>query len=154
MASKMKRKTPTQLDAEIDAAIGKRKPSYRKPLSIQLIDPNPEKIWPWNEAFDTARTERIADSMRENGWQGDPLVIVEAGAGRGTYRALTGSHRLDAAAQTNTKVPVVILRLPPGWKCTWEGLFRNGRLMSEAPDVVDGLVEDGVDPRIIPLLDS
>jgi uncharacterized ParB-like nuclease family protein len=142
------KKTAAQLDREIaEALIG--------PLKTIKLVADADKIWKWNEAFDEPRVSRIAQSMEEDGWAGDPLVVVEAGGGR--YLALTGSHRLEAAERTGTTVPAVVLKLPKGWKvkggAEW-GLYRRDDRIYDSDEMRDALAEDGTDPRVVALLNS
>lgn len=136
------------------AVLSKQLDEISDPSALDRIEIDADlesgRVVPWNDAFDTKRTEAIADSMRSHGWVGDPLVVVNSGHGK--MRALTGSHRLAAAEEVGIKVPVVTLDLPEGWKSTWEGLFRDGELVSGADEAVDLLAADGVDPRIVKLL--
>lgn len=64
-------------------------------------------IIPPHEVQDEDKFSSIADSMRKNGWQGRPLLVIEAGDG---FKALTGSHRLAAAVEAELEtVPVVMV---------------------------------------------
>jgi len=44
--------------------------------------------------------------MKKNGWTGRPLLAYEDGNG---IHAITGSHRLTAAKNTNTPVPYILV---------------------------------------------
>jgi hypothetical protein len=52
-------------------------------------------IYPVHEVRDEAKYEAIKASMQAHGWQGRPILVVDCGE---YYQALTGSHRLAAAA--------------------------------------------------------
>jgi ParB-like chromosome segregation protein Spo0J len=118
---------------------------------VRLVRPDPDEIWPWNDAFDAARVARIADGMGESGWVGRPLVVVASGAGK--LRALTGSHRLAAAELAGLAwVPVVAIDLPDGWRSRWDGIFRSGRLVDDAQEVADLLERDGADRLVVDLI--
>jgi hypothetical protein len=142
------KKTSAQLDREIAEALA-------NPLEMIELVADEDRIWKWNEAFDEPRVSRIAQSMEEDGWVGDPLVVVDAGHGR--YLALTGSHRLEAAERTGTPVPAVVLKLPKGWKVKgggeW-GLYRGDRKIYDSDEMRDALAADGIDPRVVALLNS
>jgi hypothetical protein len=58
-------------------------------------------ITPPNEAD----SDRLLDAMR-NGWEGRPLIVRADGDG---YKALTGAHRLAAAAAHGMNVPVLLV---------------------------------------------
>lgn len=58
--------------------------------SIKQLDPG--EITPLHEP--THSIDSLADDMRENGWQGRPLLVVETPT---AYLAWTGSHRIAAA---------------------------------------------------------
>ena len=60
---------------------------YAKKLSIN-------QIIPFHEVRDQEKLEALAQSMKENGWQGRNIVGFYIG---GEFRAITGSHRLPAA---------------------------------------------------------
>ncbi len=121
-------------------------------LPITLMDPSDESITKWNEPTSEAQVDRLADDMKDQGWVGDPLVVVKDRYGG--YRALTGSHRLAAAETAGIKVPVVEMDLPEGWKSTHEGLFRDHELMHSAHETLEALKEDGVPRRYLDLIDE
>jgi len=55
--------------------------------------------------------------MRENGWQGRPLLVEQVRPGR--YQAWTGTHRLAAAKRAPLRrVPVVLVSLTK-WAKRW-----------------------------------
>lgn len=119
--------------------------------SVEMA-PNLDKIYPWNEAFDTDRVDSLAEDMKKRGWVGRPLVAVKNADGV-SYRTLTGSHRLTAAAQAGlTKIPFVIVNMPQGWKSRWDGLYRDGRKISDASKAVDLMEEDGVEKDVVALI--
>lgn len=53
---------------------------------------------------DQTKLNKIANSMKESGWDGDPLLAFDNG--NGTF-LLNGSHRVAAARKTGTDIPVV-----------------------------------------------
>jgi len=59
---------------------------------ITSIDP--EEIEPLHEVRNEARFDDLTASMKENGWQSRPLLVIER---KSDYLAWTVSHRLAAA---------------------------------------------------------
>jgi hypothetical protein len=55
-----------------------------------------EKIVSHGHKTTAINVERIEQSMRNGGWQGRPLLVIDMGI-EGKVKALTGSHRLEAA---------------------------------------------------------
>lgn len=148
-------KTTHQIRREVDEAL-RADPRPARAHGGRLVDLDPDRIWPWNEAFDTRRVERIRDSMESGGWSGRPLVVVRAYDGRvadGRYQALTGSHRLAAATEAGLEsVPCVVVDLPPGWRATPEGLHRGRHHVSDADEALEKLEIDGLDREALALL--
>lgn len=65
------------------------------------------QIQPPHEVRDEEKLEIIAASMRETGWQGRPVLVIERSD---YYQALTGSHRYAAAELAEIdSIPVVIV---------------------------------------------
>ena len=63
-------------------------------------------IEPLHEVRDADKLAELVASMEADGWTGTPVVV--AGLGNGVVRALTGSHRLQAAQDAGIdEVPVV-----------------------------------------------
>ena len=63
-------------------------------------------VYPPHAVRDTAKRDRIRLAMEQDGWTGRPLLVMDCG---GYYKALTGSHRLDAAMRAGiNKIPVVV----------------------------------------------
>ena len=63
-------------------------------------------IEPLHEVRDADKLAELVASMEADGWTGTPVVV--AGLGGGVVRALTGSHRLQAAQDAGIdEVPVV-----------------------------------------------
>jgi hypothetical protein len=60
---------------------------YTKKISITTIVP-------FHEVRDKEKLETLTHNMKENGWQGRPIVGFDIGD---EFRAITGSHRLTAA---------------------------------------------------------
>lgn len=67
----------------------------------------PGDIIPAHDVRDDAKLTELTASMREQGWQGAPVVISREGFGD---QALTGSHRIAAAEAAEIDVPVVEIR--------------------------------------------
>ena len=144
----MSTRTPGLDPEPLDPYRGRRRVAG---LRVQHVPPDPDRVWPWNEAFDVARVDRIADSMRGDGWVGRPLVLVSSGDGR--YRALTGSHRLAAALDAGLPtVPVVVVALPAGWRSRRDGLHRGRRLLVSIQEAVDLLEQDGMSSAVVRLI--
>lgn len=62
-------------------------------------------IQPVNKT-DALKVEKIAESMRVDGWVGRPVLVVD----KGDYlQALTGSHRIQAAELAGVEVEYVEL---------------------------------------------
>jgi len=67
--------------------------------------------------------------MRTNGWVGRPLLVVQVDLGD-RYRALTGSHRYDAA----TKVPLVQIPCTVIDHATWLRSGLNFKTVLHLPE--------------------
>lgn len=73
------------------------------PLGLDLIDATGYTTGQYD--LDDQHVTEIADSMRNNGWQGAPLVVLPDYA-----RAYSGTHRLAAATEAELdEVPAVTL---------------------------------------------
>jgi hypothetical protein len=68
------------------------------------------QIDPRHEVTDRKHAENIIRSMKKNGWDGRPLLVIPIGEedGKMRYKGITGSHRWYAAYRTDTPVPIVI----------------------------------------------
>lgn len=75
--------------------------------AIEMHRMSPDRIEPPHEVMDEELAGRLAESMRTNGWQGAPLVIVDRESG--DPLAVTGSHRIAAARVAGIAVPVIYL---------------------------------------------
>jgi ParB-like chromosome segregation protein Spo0J len=65
-------------------------------------------ITPLHEARSRRHLQSLTDTMKENGWRGRPLLVIER---RSDYLAWTGSHRLAAAKLAGLRsVPCYVLR--------------------------------------------
>lgn len=65
------------------------------------------RIATWHEVQDEAKLAALVDSMTRDGWVGAPIVVItEADA---DPQAITGSHRVPAAAEAGIAVPAVEL---------------------------------------------
>jgi hypothetical protein len=60
----------------------------------ELTSIDPAEIEPLHEVPSQARLDALTAGMKENGWQGLPLLVIEGESG---YLAWTGSHRIPAA---------------------------------------------------------
>jgi hypothetical protein len=61
------------------------------------------RIEPPHNVRDTEKLSSLTKSMKNNGWQGRPILTYDVGRGN---EALTGSHRLKAANQAGIEVPI------------------------------------------------
>lgn len=68
---------------------------------------NPRRVETPHEVTDDAKLEAIVNSMTRNGWTGAPIIIVNRDDA--DPLAVTGSHRIAAARDTNTDIPAVDL---------------------------------------------
>ena len=64
-------------------------------------------ISPLHEVKDRDLLAELVGSMRAHGWRGRPIIVYKDDEHH--YQALTGSHRLVAAAMTGVKVPTRVL---------------------------------------------
>ena len=68
---------------------------------------SPKNIIPLNGVTVPENLAKIVASMTENGWVGDPIVVVPCGE---AYQALTGSHRIEAAMRAGLEtIPVELV---------------------------------------------
>ena len=65
-----------------------------------------ERINPKHEITDPDKLARLIADMDANGWEGRPLLVAYDGDG---YYAMSGTHRLAAARETDTLVPVLLM---------------------------------------------
>lgn len=66
----------------------------------------PGLVAPRHEVNDPAKYAALVESMELGGWQGRPVLVYEY---HERYEAITGSHRIAAAQETGTDIPVVVL---------------------------------------------
>lgn len=59
-----------------------------------------------HDVTDESKTNTIAESLERDGWLGRSVLVIDMG---GTYRALTGSHRIAAAARVGVDVPCLVI---------------------------------------------
>lgn len=95
---------------------------------------NAAHINPPNDAVNDDKIDRLLVAMRRNGWTGRELLVRPDGEG---YRALTGAHRLAAAASLGIDVPVLLLEDDDLNLDAWSELDDD----SDAEDIVIFLVE-------------
>ena len=86
-----------------------------------IIEIDPRAIKPLHEPRQPHLLDELAADMRENGWQGRPLLVISR---RDGYHAWTGSHRIVAAIKAELEaVPCYALDeaalLPFGVDATW-----------------------------------
>jgi hypothetical protein len=74
---------------------------------ITSIDP--EEIDPLHEVRNFDLVDELAAAMKENGWEGRPLLLIERSSAG--YLAWTGSHRISAARQAGlSAVPCYVIQ--------------------------------------------
>lgn len=79
-------------------------------LPVEMV--GPDGLQPWNDVTDDAKVESLAESMRDGGWRGPPVVVIpgrDYGWGAGSPIAITGSHRIHAAREAGIEVLTVDL---------------------------------------------
>ena len=59
-----------------------------------LTSIDPQEIEPLHGVRDQMLLDNLAAGMKQNGWQGRPLLVIDRESG---YLAWTGSHRIAAA---------------------------------------------------------
>lgn len=69
------------------------------------IERDAHRIQPLHDVEDEAKLESLIESMRVNGWQGAPVVVVEREDS--DPLAATGSHRVAAAREVGIEVPTI-----------------------------------------------
>jgi hypothetical protein len=73
----------------------------------QITSIDPKEIEPLHEVRDQAKLDQLTADMKENGWRGTPLLVIER---ESDYLAWTGTHRLAAAIETGlSSVPCYVL---------------------------------------------
>jgi len=77
-------------------------------MKEQLDYININQIIPPHKVYNDFHYKKIKRSMKKWGWKERPLLVLKRGQ---KYQALTGSHRYQAAKDTNLKkVPCVVIR--------------------------------------------
>jgi ParB-like chromosome segregation protein Spo0J len=72
---------------------------------ITSIDP--QEIEPLHGVRDQTLLNNLAAEMKQNGWQGRPLLVIDRESG---YSAWTGSHRISAAIEAGLSlVPCYVI---------------------------------------------
>lgn len=97
---------------------------------------DPQEITTQNEVRDPGMRDYLVQQFEENGWNGRPIVAY--GNGGNGYVALTGSHRVAAAAEAGIQVPAVLIE-------SQEAIARLADTYSdeERAMVADELLEEG-----------
>lgn len=76
--------------------------------SAQSMEIGPLDLIPPHAARTPKLLADLVEAMKENGWQGRPLIVVETAGG---YQAWTGSHRIAAARRVGlSSVPCYVIR--------------------------------------------
>lgn len=97
---------------------------------------DPQEITTQNEVRDPGMRDYLVQQFEKGGWDGRPIVAYDNG-GNG-YVALTGSHRVAAAAEAGIQVPAVLIE-------SQEAIARLADTYSdeERAMVADELLEEG-----------
>jgi hypothetical protein len=67
-----------------------------------------DEITPIHEVRNLKLVKELVSDMRENGWQGQPLLVIERAQ---DYFAWTGCHRIEAAKQVGySSVPCYVIQ--------------------------------------------
>jgi hypothetical protein len=82
---------------------GKKEKKMEATENICLMDA--ENIEPLHEFRDEKKLKKLIDSMRTDGWQGRPILVLDSNA---LQQALTGSHRITAAKSLGMQIPVLL----------------------------------------------
>ena len=81
-------------------------------MPMDTIDIPTGHICAPHEVRDQAKLDRLADSLREDGWAGRPLLVAAEDDCGYSYQAWTGSHRREAAKAAEIEtIPCVVLDL-------------------------------------------
>ncbi|MCX6922581.1 MAG: ParB/RepB/Spo0J family partition protein [Verrucomicrobia bacterium] len=93
-----------------------------------MIDP--VEIKPLHPVTDKRLLRELIADMKDNGWQGRPLLVIERASG---YLAWTGSHRIPAATKAGLiSVPCYVLQehqlLPYDCDAEWGHVMDYERL--------------------------
>ena len=98
---------------------------------------HPVSVMPPHEVRDQNKYEALVISMTSHGWRGRPLLAI--GYGDGTYQALTGSHRIQAAIDTGLEsIPVQLVLTP---EVVWDLIDEHGAF--DQDELLDALEEAG-----------
>lgn len=107
---------------------------------------NAGEISPLHGVLDFAKLADLKASLRADGWQGRPILVIETADG---LRGLTGSHRVEAAQQIGMEIPVLMISadeaeaadLDADYLCATDDDDRKYRLrrsgLTEAADLMD-----------------
>ena len=71
---------------------------------------DPDSILPLHEVRDMEKLNILAESMKKDGWLGNPIIVIDRGD---HYQAITGVHRLEAAKKAGVKPRVYVIEEPP-----------------------------------------
>ncbi|HET8684787.1 MAG TPA: ParB N-terminal domain-containing protein [Micromonosporaceae bacterium] len=99
-------------DQPRDPHTGKWVTGVVNPLDLPVALLDAAEVEPWNDVEDEGKLASLAESMRDGGWRGPPVVVIPAqdyGWGAGSPQAITGSHRIHAAREVGVQVPTVSL---------------------------------------------
>jgi hypothetical protein len=86
-----------------------------------------------HKPMDADKIVRLREDMAGNGWQGRPILMAAHVDGADCRIALTGTHRLAAAADLLEEIPVVSLPddlSPEHWDCI-EGAMDDDEMINK-----------------------
>ena len=116
--------------------------SGKETYHVEEIRPN--YIRPLNDITNPKLYDDLVESMEEDGWIGDPIVVADLGGGE--YQGLTGSHRVFAAKDAGLDdIPSVVIKHEVMDDEEWEYFLLNRDADSFASDVEKLIDDDGKD---------
>lgn len=101
------------------------------------------RVSPLHEVVDWDKAERLAYDMAARGWVGRPVLVDDATSDE--PRAITGTHRIEAASMAD--IPVEIYGLE-NTRTDIDALFRD---CEDDEDMLEA-IEDGGDERAIEIM--
>jgi len=93
----------------------------------------PRDLRPRHEVRDEDKVARLAQSMREDGWKGRPVLCWDE-------KALTGTHRIAAAERAGIMVQCLVIDGDDGWALA-DKTDIYGRLGCDDEDVLIAMEE-------------
>lgn len=75
-------------------------------VTIENKDLDAANVYPPHEVTSDDHYAELVESMESDGWVGRPILVLNV---HGAMRALTGSHRIAAAAAVGIDVPCMVI---------------------------------------------